>query len=125
MEDEYERDLCVRGYHVYEAVWRAVVGETLACERGPRNEHDRYAVAVKKDGQIIGHLPRIVSRVCSLFMRRGGSIHCTVSGTRRFSTDLPQGGMEIPCFLVFKASPAELKKLKKAIKSCAKLAITS
>ena len=48
MEDEYGRDLCVRGYHVYEAVWRAVVGETLACEREPRNEHDRYAVAVKK-----------------------------------------------------------------------------
>ena len=41
----------------------------------------RYAVAVKKDGNTIGHLPGIVSRVCSLFMRRGGSIHCTVSGT--------------------------------------------
>ena len=76
--------------------------KTLACEREPRNEHDRYAVAVKKDGQIIGHLPRIVSRVCSLFMRRGGSIHCTVSGTRRFSTDLPQGGMGFPAFLYLK-----------------------
>ena len=48
MEYEYGRDLCVRGYHVYEAIWRAVVGETLACEREPRNVHDRYAVAVKK-----------------------------------------------------------------------------
>ena len=32
----------------------------------PRNVQDRYAVAVKKDGNTIGHLPRIVSRVCSL-----------------------------------------------------------
>ena len=32
----------------------------------PRNVQDRYAVAVKKDGNTIGHLPRIVSRLCSL-----------------------------------------------------------
>ena len=34
--------------------------------RLPRNLLDRYAVAVKKDGNTIGHLPRIASRVCSL-----------------------------------------------------------
>ena len=39
MEDEYGRDWFVCGYHVYEAIWRAVVGETLACEREPRNVH--------------------------------------------------------------------------------------
>ena len=58
---EYGQDLCIRGYHIYEVIWRAVVGETLACEREPRNIHDRYAVAVKKDGNTIGHLPRIAS----------------------------------------------------------------
>ena len=105
-------EISVRGYHVYEAIWHAVVGETLACEREPRNIHDRYTVAVKKDRNHIDNLPRIVSRLCSLFMKRGGSIHCTVSGMRRYSADLPQGGMEIPCFVVFKASPSKLMKLK-------------
>ena len=28
MEDEYGRDLCVRGYHVYEAIWRAATKRT-------------------------------------------------------------------------------------------------
>ena len=107
------RDLCVHGYHVYGEVWQAVVRESLVCEREARNVHDRYAVSVKKNGQIISHLPRIIARVCSLFLRRGGSIHCTVSGTRRYSGDLPQGGMEIPCFVVFRANPSELKNLNK------------
>ena len=28
------------------------------CVREPRNAHDRYAVAVEKDGTVIGHLPK-------------------------------------------------------------------
>ena len=107
---EYERDCCVRGYHVYQEVWEAAVDEVLACERQPRNAADRYAVSVK-DGTIIGHLPRKMSHVCSLFLRRGGMIRCTVTGRRRYSGDLPQGGLEIPCILSFcKLSPKNLPK---------------
>ena len=35
-----------------------------------------------------GHLPRKMSKVCSLFLRRGGSIRCKVTGSRRYSSDL-------------------------------------
>ena len=34
---------------------------------------DRYAVAVKNEGTIIEHLPRKLSQVCSLFLRRGST----------------------------------------------------
>ena len=57
MAAEYRKGLCVRGYHVYNDVWEAAAGETLVCVREPRNAYDRYAVAVEKDGRIIGHLP--------------------------------------------------------------------
>jgi len=50
----------------------AAVGEVLACNKEVRNAIDRYAVAVKKDGMIIGHLPRKVLDVCSL----SGSLGC-------------------------------------------------
>ena len=45
-----ERDMpcCVRGYHVYQAIWTAGIGEELLCEREPTNAVDRYAVAVVK-----------------------------------------------------------------------------
>ena len=107
--EEYGQDWCIRGYHVYREIWEAATGEVLVCEREPRNARDRYAVAVKKDGCVIGHLPRKVSRVCSLFLRRGGSIHCMVTGRRRYSVDLPQGGLEVPFLWYLQLSPKRFR----------------
>ena len=88
---EKEVACCVRGYHVYKDIWAAATGEELVCSREPTNTADRYmyVVAVLKQETIIGHLPRKISKVCSLFLRRGGSIRCTVTGSRRHSSDLP------------------------------------
>ena len=101
----------MRGYHVYSAIWDAATGEELVCERELSNDHDRYAVAVKKDGVIIGHLPRTISRACSLFLRRGSSITCRITAHRRYSADLPQGGLEIPCVLRFEGEVKEIRSL--------------
>ena len=43
-----EKDCCVRGYHVYQTVWRAAIGESLDCVREHTNARDRYAVAVTR-----------------------------------------------------------------------------
>jgi len=53
------------------------------------NIRDRYAVAVK-DRMIIGHLMRKVLCVCSLLLRRGGTVRCIVTGitTANISIDL-------------------------------------
>ena len=45
----------------------AAVGEALVCEREPENTFDRYAVAVKKEGTIIGDLPPKLLRVFAVF----------------------------------------------------------
>ena len=71
---EYEIQACVRGYHVYQAIWLAAIGEQLTCTRETGNPTDRYAVAVLKDSAIIGHHPTNISKICSLFLRKGGSI---------------------------------------------------
>jgi len=102
----------IRGYHIYKAIWEAAIdGEVLLCEREVRNIHDTFAVTVKKDGVIVGHCPQKISSLCSIFIRQGGSITCQVSGNRRHSEDLPQGGLEVPCTLIFqtpKTQPLEL-----------------
>ena len=41
-------------------------------------------------------LPNKISITCSLFLRRGGAIHCTVTGPKRCPADLEQGGLEVP-----------------------------
>ena len=56
------------------------MGEELECDREQENLCGRYAVAVKRSGVVIGHLPRKISRVCSLFLRREGVISYTGTG---------------------------------------------
>ena len=50
--------------------WEAAIGDELACEREPTHVKDRYAVAVVKDGVVVGPLPKNICHVCSLFIRR-------------------------------------------------------
>ena len=109
---EWEADSCAHGYHLYESIWTAALGKRIGCERELLNANDRYAVALKKDGAVIGHLPKKISRICSLFIRRGGTIECTVTGTRRYSADLSQGGLEIPCRLLVGGEKKEINKVK-------------
>ena len=54
---------CVRGYHVYKSSWAASIGEILLCEREERNLEDPYAVAIVRNGVIVGHVPRTISCV--------------------------------------------------------------
>ena len=62
-------------------------------------------VAIRKDidgeARTVGHIPRKISSICSIFIRHGGTICCKVDGHRRYSRDLPQGGLEVPCILTF------------------------
>ena len=73
----------VRGYHEYKDNWIAVVGEEFSCRREPTNREDRFAVAVVKDPNVVGHVPRKISSICSLFLRESGNIICRVTGSRQ------------------------------------------
>ena len=53
-------------------------------------KYDTCAVSVIKDGTIVGHLLQWISCTCTLFMRRGGTIGCQVTGRRKYSSDLQQ-----------------------------------
>ena len=91
-------DLVIRGYHIYKDLpWVPVIGETFSCEREPFNIHDPYAVAIKDLEVVVGHVPRFISAAFTMFLRRGGIITCEVTGARKYSSDLPQGGLEVPC----------------------------
>lgn len=64
----------IHGYHEYKSVWiNPIAEEELSCEREIRNAHDTHAVAVAKiiDGDIktVGHVPRKISALCSIFIR--------------------------------------------------------
>ena len=97
-------DSCVRRYLVYKHNWTARIDEVLPCARESGNKEDPYAVAIKKDGCVVGQVLQAISCIFSIFMRIHGVITCTIIATRRFSSDLPQGGLELPCEYTFTGS---------------------
>ena len=126
-------DSMIRGYHEYMKIWNnPVAREELPCSRELGNSHDPYAIAVKKfkkmiggEERVVGHVPRRISAICSLFIRRGGDIRCQVTGDKRYSADLPQGSLEIPAVLIFMAAKnSEGKKAKKLIENTLGVIVT-
>ncbi len=111
----FELESMIRGYHVYKDIWLAVDGQVLQSRRETSNGHDPFAVSVVKDSTVVGHLPRKISAICSLFLRRHGTITCRVNGSRRNSRDLPQGGLEVPCILIFSGELLLIQKVKNHI----------
>ena len=111
-------DSVVRGYHVYKDIWEASEDELLPCRRETANRYDPFAVAVTKNDTIVGHVPRRISAICSMFLRRNGTIMCRVTGNRQYSRDLPQGGLEIPCILIFTGNSEHLSKARKLLDAC-------
>ena len=70
-------------------------------------------MAVVKTGVVVGHIPRKILRVCWYFLEHQGG---EVAETCRYSQDLLQGGLEVPCFLHFShTSEALLHKLEELL----------
>ena len=87
------------------------MGEVVRCKREERNGHDPFAVGLKKAGtRTVGHVPCTISCICTLFLRQGGVIDVTVTRPCRYSADLEQGGLEIPCRYRFTGREDSVKK---------------
>ena len=86
MEYVFSIEAMVHGYHENKDIWDAPVREILPYQRDIGNNFDTFAVAVVKEGTIVGYCPRKFSVPCFIFIRRGGSITCQVTGGRRYSS---------------------------------------
>ena len=75
--DSYEKTSVIRGQHIYKSIWTPIIGEELVLEAQDDNEHDKHAVAVMKDGCVVGHVPRSISQVSWFYLKRGGHILCS------------------------------------------------
>ena len=59
-----EKDCCVRGYHVYQTVWRAAIGESL------------LAVAIARDGTLDAKSPLASGSPCIGLKKRRRLLIC-------------------------------------------------
>ncbi len=74
-------------------------------------------LSVLSGGNTVCHMPRRISAACSLFLQRLGTITCRVTGSRHYSEDLPQGGLELPCVYIFSGEPKIIGKVRKLLLS--------
>ena len=56
-------EMVVRGCHAYKEIWAAVYDEELPCEREAGNRVDAFAMAIMKDGMVVGHIPKKISSI--------------------------------------------------------------
>ena len=74
--------------HVYGECSTAFLREELTCQWDIGNVLNRHAVAV----ETVGHMPKKISRIYSLFLQHSSLIIAVVTGRQRYSSNLVQGG---------------------------------
>ena len=99
----------VRGHHIYKTSWTLVIGE-VPIEREEDNQHDEHAVAVMKNGTIIGQVLRSISRLSWFFLQRGGDITCCITGKRKLGV-----GLEVACVYFIHCTCSETSKLHRLL----------
>ena len=105
-DDFQDREYCSRT-----AAWSPYIGEELPVQREVNNIHDDFAVAVLKNGNTVGHVPREISRVCWYFLHKSGSeMTCIVNGDRRRS-EVDGKGLVVPCVYIFRGKQKHLDRL--------------
>ena len=104
-------DGVIRGHHIYKSIWTPVVGDILCVNEETSNEHDDFAVCVRKEGTIVGHVPVEYSRIFYFFLLHNGRISCEVIGHQKHGK-----GLEVPCRYTLTGTEKMVVKLKDIIR---------
>ena len=97
-EKTSELSSALTGHHHYRNTWFPQESEVLDCYHEFENTFNMFAIKMyKSNGQIVGHLPREISRVTKFLLDRGAVVQATLSTTHYRRSPLVQGGLEIAC----------------------------
>ena len=94
----FEYSSAIRGYHFYNSTWLPEKGQKLDCTCEPDSMFDWFAIKVcDKSDNIVGHLPKEVSRITKFLLNRGATITAEITSDLQRRSPLAQGGLEVPC----------------------------
>ena len=113
---EYDMKTHIKGCHAYVTKWTSKNGEIVKPQPESENEYDKYAVAVERYGDVVGHLSKGRSarftKTVSYFLRASNENCCRVEVTGK-RVNLGDGeGLQIPCILHFSGEAKFVSKLK-------------
>ena len=81
-------------------------------------EHDPYSIAWKKKNKskitadVVGHVPKEISRAVFFFISRGGKVIGRVLNEKRCPSPIPKGGLEILLMVQFKIADEKRKYME-------------
>ena len=108
-KQQFEITCASCGFHVYRELWKPKLSQNLQVKEEIGNLHDPFTISLRAkipgkltDFDIVGHIPREISRFCHYFMNYGGKIEARVRCTKYRPSPIPSGGLEIPILLVIK-----------------------
>ena len=58
----FEFQSYIIGHHVYRDIWTPILHEQLAKNKEKNNPHGNFVVAVVKADQVVGHVPKDISK---------------------------------------------------------------
>ena len=112
VESIFKCKLASRGWHFYgKTIWKSPKqGEILKAEEEKNKEallHDPYSITWKRKckgkliAEVVGHVPREISRAVNFFLKRGGKLIARVSDCKYRRSPIANGGLEIPLMATF------------------------
>ena len=102
----------IRGYRAYKDIWTPAVGEVLVLKHEPDNVKEKSAVAVHKEGDVVGHVPYNISSLLSNFLKRD----CNKGFVEVTGSHVNHGagyGLEVPCIYRLYGPQPYTEKFKK------------
>lgn len=106
------------GYHECKSIW-IPFDEKLACQMEPKNALNKYAVALIKNGSVIGHLMKGESdkfaKTIFYFLRSEDLNSCTAAVTGKAVNKEYGIGMQIPSNLIFSGRKNVIERLRKLV----------
>ena len=110
---------CVKDYHAYKDLWKPFINEELITTTELYNVVDKYAVCVKKNDVIVGHLPHgrngRFAEMIFYFLRADKYAECKVIITEKEVNLGDDEGMPVPCLLRISGTKNMLQILCKGI----------
>ena len=126
-KQQFEIACASRGFHVYREIWRPKLGQMLQVSQEIGKVHDHFAISLGANipgklshFDIVGHIPREISRFCHYFINYGGKIEARVRCIKYRPSPIPTGGLEIPILLTFKkgeSTDLNFEKMESFIRS--------
>ena len=106
----------IKGYHVYKSVWTPTLQEQVYGKIEPHKPVNKYAVAVKKDEKVVGHLPLgengKFGKTIFYFLCADPYGKCNITVTGK-AVNLGDGDeMQVPCILQLSGQKSMVEILK-------------